>query len=1000
MADKPSKSGAPGTGKDPVLALRVLDRYEPLLRLAEGGMAEVYVARVRGEAGFETLVALKRMLPHLAEEPRFVDMFLDEARLAALVRSPNVVQTLDLGRAKDGSLFLVMELVLGVSVSRLQKAAQARELAVPPSVAVAIVVEAAAGLHDAHEACHPDGRRLDLVHRDVSPQNLLVDERGQVRVTDFGIARALERRTRSMSGEVKGKIAYFSPEQAAGEPVDRRTDVYALGVVAWELLAGRRLIEGADTQETLERLQRPIPPAQELGDELPPGLVEVVYRALEPAPEARFATADAFGEALRAAGQAAGVLADRPAVGAFVRQVAGEAVDGLRERIRIARGGDRGEESLRSDAPTRLRAGGPGSKDSSAAPTKAGKGRGKPSTPVSASRRGASDGATGVIGPRGGAAPTVASAAGGETGVAGDGLVTDGVADPRDERTFEDPATWRPSSRALRGRGAADSSRPKWLWITLELLLLGLVVGGLVWWRCPGGDRERGPDGASSNTGRRAHASVDAGTTPARRRSAPSVVSARPLLRIGGRGPRRFRGGVLARGLYEGMLRRDSRGRWVNHVVVHRPSLSGRDARLLPGGRLSVTWRFKPGMRWSDGRPLRAGDLVFGLQVWAPPELLKATAHGDHTVELLWRDRVAVAFRSLDPLPRHVLEPVFRKGGSEAVLELLRSRPVPGLGPYRVTAEPSDTLVVLEANPHYAGPPPSIRRVELHLLEGVILERDFLAGRLDLTLPNAVTLETAERIRRTRPAAVHLRPSNKQVILQPDLRHPLLAKRAVRQALLRAIDRVQIARQVYGRLGLVSHLPMARVRPTGMHRYDYAPKRARRELVQAGAAGARIPLFYGTSPTGRRIAVLVAGYLKRAGLVVELRPLTFERRRTFFRRVDHRGLLVYGLRGLSRWPLRHWWSVPRRQGRYLRTARHAALDDWVAALMEREARALDWRRRRDLRDQVWVAYSERLPHLPLVFATERILADPALRGWDFQAGRSFGAGIAHWYFTR
>src|SRR5687767_8991750 len=195
-------------------------RYEALFKIAAGGMAEVFAARIRGEAGFEKLVAVKRMLPHLADDPDFVTMFLDEARVAATIGSPHVVQTLDLGRADDGALYIVMELVVGVTLADLVGHDHNRLQPLPVAIAAEIIAQAAQGLDDAHEAVTPAGDHLEIVHRDISPQNVLIGVDGRVRVADFGIARALFRMTQSETGRVKGKCAYFSPEQAVGKPLD------------------------------------------------------------------------------------------------------------------------------------------------------------------------------------------------------------------------------------------------------------------------------------------------------------------------------------------------------------------------------------------------------------------------------------------------------------------------------------------------------------------------------------------------------------------------------------------------------------------------------------------------------------------------------------------------------------------------------------------------------------------------------------------------------------
>jgi serine/threonine-protein kinase len=304
-----------------------------LFRIAAGGMAEVFAARMVGEGGFEKPVAVKRMLPTLAEDERFVQMFLDEGRLAAHIASPHVVQTLDLGRAEDDSLYLVMELVVGVSLSALIRAVLKNRLPFPAPVAVDILAQAAEGLHDAHEARTMYGQPLQIVHRDVSPQNILVDVTGRVRITDFGVARALERATHTQSGEVKGKIGYFAPEQVRGGAIDRRTDVFALGIVAWETLAGKRLFSGDNPAQTLDMVMNmPVPRLDALRPDVSKELADAVERALVRDPAGRTASAGDFADELRRSTRRAGAAG----VGELVRAHGGESLmkleDGLRSQ--------------------------------------------------------------------------------------------------------------------------------------------------------------------------------------------------------------------------------------------------------------------------------------------------------------------------------------------------------------------------------------------------------------------------------------------------------------------------------------------------------------------------------------------------------------------------------------------------------------------------------------------------------------------------------------------
>ena len=278
-------------------AVRRLGRFQIIGRLATGGMAEVYLALSGELPGYRTLLVVKRILPHLASNRQFIGMFLDEARLAALLDHPNVVRIIEVGH--DGEeYFLAMELVQGKPLSAvLRKAARERR---PPSPALAayIIAQAASGLGYAHALTDGDGRPLGVVHRDVSPQNVLLSFEGAVKLIDFGVARAFGRVAHTSPGGLKGKIEYMSPEQASAEEVDHRADVFALGVVLWEVLTGRRLYRRETELATMRAiLDDPIPRPSEVAD-VPPELDAVVMRALRKRRDARFASAHEMAQAL------------------------------------------------------------------------------------------------------------------------------------------------------------------------------------------------------------------------------------------------------------------------------------------------------------------------------------------------------------------------------------------------------------------------------------------------------------------------------------------------------------------------------------------------------------------------------------------------------------------------------------------------------------------------------------------------------------------------------
>jgi serine/threonine-protein kinase len=264
-------------------------------------MATVYVARMSGAAGFARTVAIKRLHPHLAADPAFSAMFVDEARLAARIRHPNVIDTLDVV-ADSGELFLVMDFVLGETLARLIRQTEKRGIHLPAPVVSSIVVGALEGLHAAHEATNERGEPLGIVHRDISPQNILVARDGVARLLDFGVAKATGRVQETEGGEIKGKLAYMSPEQLTRKPVDRRCDIFAMGIVLWEALTSKRLFGGEDAASTLYAvMHEPITPPSAVVPGIPRSVDAVVLKALERDVDKRWATAEEMALALEAA---------------------------------------------------------------------------------------------------------------------------------------------------------------------------------------------------------------------------------------------------------------------------------------------------------------------------------------------------------------------------------------------------------------------------------------------------------------------------------------------------------------------------------------------------------------------------------------------------------------------------------------------------------------------------------------------------------------------------
>src|SRR5262245_57399705 len=298
-----------------------LGRYRVVDEIGVGGMASVHLARMDGPGGFQKWVAIKRIHPHLVEDDQFVDMFLDEARIAAGINHANVAQVFDLGK-DDNTYWIAMEYLHGEPLREVMRRAEERHQRIGPELAARICADAAEGLHAAHELRAKNGQPLGLVHRDVTPHNLFLTYEGYTKVVDFGIAKVADRLSSTRAGTLKGKLAYMSPEQVRGAEVDRTTDIFALGVVLWELTTTQRLFRMDTDLDTLEKVQACIVPApSSLVVNYPMELESVIMKALAKRKQDRFQTAREFSRALQNFLMRAGSFVGPEEVAAFVRSV-------------------------------------------------------------------------------------------------------------------------------------------------------------------------------------------------------------------------------------------------------------------------------------------------------------------------------------------------------------------------------------------------------------------------------------------------------------------------------------------------------------------------------------------------------------------------------------------------------------------------------------------------------------------------------------------------------
>ena len=317
----PSDGGAAPVDKpDALQPGSRLGAYELLTPLASGGMGHVWSAVRLGDFGFRRTAAIKVMREELAVDPGFRRMFLDEARLASRISHTNVVEVLDLGEGEGGVLFQAMALVDGDSLTRLEQRSQERGQQPSAAVAARITSDVLHGLHAAHELRADDGRLLEFVHRDVSPHNILVGLDGVAKITDFGVAKAAGATAKASRTGPQGKLAYMAPEQARGEEVDRRADIYAVGVVLWELLTGARLLREATGAAADRQVFHPC----DVRPDAHPGLADVALRALGTRRDERFATAEEMADAVERAAYESGIVLSQRAVAAWVSELAGD----------------------------------------------------------------------------------------------------------------------------------------------------------------------------------------------------------------------------------------------------------------------------------------------------------------------------------------------------------------------------------------------------------------------------------------------------------------------------------------------------------------------------------------------------------------------------------------------------------------------------------------------------------------------------------------------------
>ncbi len=488
-----------------------------------------------------------------------------------------------------------------------------------------------------------------------------------------------------------------------------------------------------------------------------------------------------------------------------------------------------------------------------------------------------------------------------------------------------------------------------------------------------------------------AHAAAHVEEQPSR----PS--SARDVLRIGTLQLNSTSFGLLGATQRAGLTRVTESGETVGHLAVDAPTVASESMEFHANGRLRIHWTLRPDLRWSDGHALTSDDFRFALEVSPDPDLVSIETPDPSTLILTYADALAYALEGFAPLPRHALESALAEdGGFDAIREARRTQVLPSAGPYRLASFTLNEAAVLEANPHYVGRAPSIPRIELRVFEDAeALSAAFEAHRIDLVVPGALTPEVATAMAARDGDAVIVRPAEDLYALVPDAGSPLLARRAVRQAIWQAIDRTSLAAAVFGPQGVAADTPLRGLAAAPDDQMAFDPVLARAALEEAGAVGASIPLTHMARPLDTHIATLVRDSLVAVGLVVELREV--EPGTPAARNRDHGGLMLSMIRGGDDdADPRRFWNLPRVSGRFDPSARTFAFDEATSQIVDRWSRALYRERRAQLGQRIDMAVAHRLPLLPLAFGTERLAVLPTLRGWD--SGKRFGDTAADWHF--